>query len=93
MRPAVHFDEHQTASRMPTQTGRRILLANAAAPDYEVESWDMPGVYMYAPGNPNFRVAMTQPPRANGTFAAPGKICLLRRAITGASDANAFWDE
>lgn len=64
IRPLGHFDEHRTASHMPSQAGARILLAGAAAINIEVESWDVRRAYVYAPGNPNFRVTMTQPARS-----------------------------
>ena len=40
----------------------------------------------------NIRVTMTQPPRSDGTFKAPGKICVMRRAMQGDPAANQQWD-
>jgi hypothetical protein len=61
MRPGVDFDEMRTASHMPSQSGRRFLLAEAAAEGAAVQSWDVPGVYMRAPADPRYRVTMQQP--------------------------------
>lgn len=49
MRPAIHFNSHRTASNMPLQARRRILLAGAAPRDYAVKSWDVPGACIQAP--------------------------------------------
>jgi hypothetical protein len=35
---------------------------------------------------------MQQQPNFNGTLAAPGKVCVIRRAMRGAPDANAQWE-
>ena len=35
---------------------------------------------------------MAQPKRADGTYTAPGKVCLLRRAMPGEKSANQNWD-
>ena len=51
MRPGLDFDETRTASHMPSQAGRRLLLAAAAAEGYAVESWDIPGAYMNSPND------------------------------------------
>lgn len=74
---------------MPSQAGLRMLLAAAAAESNAVASWDMPGAYMRAPNDPHFRLAMHQPPRADGTLSAPGKVCVRRRAMPGDPSANA----
>jgi hypothetical protein len=46
MRPGVDFDEMQTASHMPSKSGRQFLLDVAAAEGAAVQSWDVPGAYM-----------------------------------------------
>lgn len=76
MRPGVDFDEKRTASHMPSQAGRRLLLAAAAAKGHAVASYDVPGAYPRAPNDPNHMVTMVQPPRSDGTMAAPRKICV-----------------
>lgn len=38
MRPGLDFDETSTASHVPSQAGRRLLLNAAAAEIYAVES-------------------------------------------------------
>jgi hypothetical protein len=35
---------------------------------------------------------MQQPPNFEGTMAAPGKVCVIRRAMLGAPDVNAQWE-
>jgi Reverse transcriptase (RNA-dependent DNA polymerase) len=92
MRSGVDFDEMRTASHMPSQGGRRFLLAVAAAEGSAVQSWDVPGAYMRAPADPRYRVTRQQPPNFDGTLAAPGKVCVIRRALPGAPDANALWE-
>ena len=92
MRPNIDFDETRTASHMPSQAGRRLLIAACVAEGHVLQSWDVPGAYLRAPNNPNLRVVMKQPPRADGTLKAPGKICVLQRAIPGDKSANQAWD-
>jgi Reverse transcriptase (RNA-dependent DNA polymerase) len=92
MRPGIDFDEMRTASHMPSQSERRFLLAVAAAEGAVVQSWDVPGAYMRAPADPRYRVTMRQPPSFDGTLAAPCKVCVIRRAMPGAPDANALWE-
>jgi hypothetical protein len=92
LRPGVDFDQRRTASHMPSQAGRRFLYAVAAAEGAAVHSWDVPGAYMRAPSDPRYRVTMRQPPNFDGSYAAPGKVCLLRRAMPGAPDANSSWE-
>lgn len=92
MRPGLDFDETRTASHMPSQAGRRLLLSAAAAQDHSIASCDVPGAYMRAPNDPKYRVTMQQPPRADGSMTAPGKICVMRRAMQGDPAANAQWD-
>jgi hypothetical protein len=77
---------------MPSQSGRRFLLAVAAAEVAAVQSWDVPSAYMRAPADPRYRVTMQQPPKFDGRLAAPGKVCSIRRAMPGAPDANALWE-
>jgi hypothetical protein len=79
MRPGVDFDGMRTASHMPSQSGRRLLPAVAAAEGSAVQSWDIPGAYMRAPADPWYRVTMQKPPNFDGTLAAPGKVCVIRR--------------
>jgi hypothetical protein len=92
MQPGVDFDEMRTASHMPSQSGRRFLLAVAAAEGAAAQSWDVLGAHMRAPADPWYRVTMQQQPNFDGTLAAPGKVCVIRRAMPGASDANALWE-
>jgi hypothetical protein len=75
MRPGVDFDEMRNASHMTSKSGRRFLLAVAAAEGAAVKSWDVPGAYMRAPADPRYRVTMQQLPKVDGTLAAPGKVC------------------
>lgn len=67
IRSGLDFDGTITASHMPSQSGRRMLLAAAAAEGYVVESWDVPGLYMNAPNYPRFRATMKQPTMAYGS--------------------------
>ena len=92
MRPGLDFDATRTASHMPSQAGRRLLLAAAAVEGYAVDIWDVPGAYPRAPNDPRFRITMRQPPRSDDTLAAPGMVCVLRRAMPGDPSANAQWD-
>ena len=92
MRPGIDFDETRTVSHMPSQAGRRLLLAASAAEGYAVESWDIPWAYINSPNDPRFRVTMKQPPLADGSYRAPGRVCVLRRAMPGDPAANAQWD-
>jgi hypothetical protein len=91
MRPGVDFDEW-TASHMPSQSGRRFLQAVAAIEGAAVQSWDIPGAYMRTLADPRYRVTMQQQPNIDGTLAAPGKVCVMRRAMPGVPDANALWE-
>jgi hypothetical protein len=92
MRPDVDFDEMRTAFHMPSQSGRRFMLAVAATESAAVQSWDIPGVYMRALADPRYRVTTQQPLNFDGTLAAPGKVCVIRRAMPGAPDANSLWE-
>jgi hypothetical protein len=92
MRPGVDLSEMRTAPHMPSQSGRRFLLAVAAAEGAAVQSWHVPGAYMRAPADPRYRVTMQQQPNFDGTLAAPGKGIAIRRAMPGAPDANALWE-
>jgi hypothetical protein len=92
MRPGVDFDEMRTTSHMPSQSGRWFLLAVAAAEGAAVQSWDVPGAYMRASEDPRYRGTMQQQPNFDEKLAAPGKVCVIRRAMPGAPDANALWE-
>lgn len=89
MRAGRDLDAALTASHMPSQAGCRFLLAEAAAEDYAVSSWYVPGAYPRVPNDPRLRVTMPQPPRADGSYIAPGMICMIRRAMPEAPDVNA----
>ena len=92
MKPGTQFDETRTASHMPSQAARRLLLAAAVSDGHVIQSYDIPGAFMRSPNDPNIRVTMTQPARSDGTFKAPGKICVMRRAMQGDPAANQQWD-
>lgn len=92
MKKRMDFDKTRTASQIPSQSGRKQLIASAAAQGYEVQSWDIPGAFIRAPSDPRFRVIMTQPPLANGTYKETGKIYVIRRAMKGDPASNAQWD-
>jgi hypothetical protein len=77
---------------MPSQAGRRLLLAWAASEGYSLQTWDVPGAYMRAPSDPNRRQTMHAPPEFDGRPSAPGKVAVMRRAMQGATDANALWE-
>lgn len=85
------FDETRTATHMPSQAGRRVLLAGAVANKQFIEIWDVLGAYMRSPGDPIFRMDMKQPPRPDVSFKAPGKIYLMRKAMQGKPSAGAQW--
>lgn len=44
---------------MPSQAGRRLLLAAVESELYAVESWDITRAYMNAPHDTRFRVTMS----------------------------------
>lgn len=77
MRPGINFYETSTASCMPSQFGRRLLIAACAytliSEGPVIQSWDIFGAYLRAPNNPNLRVLMKQPPWSSGTQKAPGR--------------------
>lgn len=77
---------------MPSQAGRRLLLAAAAAQECEVESWDVPGAYMLTPSDPRLRLTMQQPLHADGSVVAPGKVCVLCKVMPGQLDVNVRWE-
>lgn len=88
IRPGLDFDETRTASHMPSQAVRRLLLAAGVAKGHVFQSLKVPGAYMRAPNKPNIRIGIEQPPRSNGTKKAPGKVCVLRRAMAVDKSAN-----
>ena len=92
MRPGIDFDETRTASHMPSQAGRSIIIMAGVAEGHSFRALDVPGAYMRSTKDPNIRVVMAQPKRADGTYEAPGKVCLLRRAMPGEKSANQNWD-
>lgn len=92
MRPGKDFDETRTASNMPSQTARRLLIAGAVSDGHDVQFWDVTGAYMRASNNSNLRVTMVQLPRSDGTYKEPGKLCVMRRAMQGDPSANEQWD-
>jgi hypothetical protein len=64
----------------------------ATAEGAAVQSGDIPGAYMRALADPRYRLTMQQQPNFDGTLAAPGKVCVIQRAMPGAPDANALWE-
>lgn len=91
MTPDREFNSTATSSHAPSHAGRRLMLASAAAMGYSVQSWDVPGAYPRAPSDPDYRQTMHQPSLFDGTFIAPGKICLIKRAMPGTPDAGRRW--
>lgn len=85
MRPGLDFDKTRTASHLPSQAGRSLLISVGVSEGHVFRSLDVSGAYMRAPRNPNLRIVMAQPPRSNGTKKAPAKVCVLRRATPGTS--------
>lgn len=77
---------------MPSHAARRFLIVTAVSKGYTVQTWDTPGACMRAPKDPWYRQTMQPPPEFDGTCAAPGKICLMSRAMQGAPNANGLWD-
>lgn len=92
IRLRIDVDESRTATHMPSQAERRILIAAGVAERHVFRSFDTIGAYMRALNHPNLRIIMTQPPQSNGQKIAPGKICLLRRAMPGYKSTNQSWD-
>lgn len=88
MRHGLDFDAMRPASHMPSQAGCSLLLSAAAAVGYVIVSFETVGAYTRALNDLLFRITMRQPPRSGGTFAAPGNICVLRRAMPGGPSAN-----
>lgn len=93
LRPNIDFDADNTVAHMPSQTAKRLLLAESARFNLPLQSWGVPGAYARAPADPQFRLTMKQPPLSDGTLIAPGKICVMQRAINGSPDTNRFWAE
>lgn len=89
MRKSYDFDESRAATHIPLQTGRRALLTGAVANKKCIESWDISGALMRSPGDPRFRIFMQYSSRADGSFKAPGKIDVMRRAMQGNRSAGA----
>ena len=87
MKPGKQFDETRTASHMPSQAAKRLLLAAAVSDGHVIQSYDISGAFMRSPNDPNIRVTVTQAARSDGTFKAPGKICIMRRAMQGSTHA------
>jgi hypothetical protein len=44
------------------------------------------------PGRPTVPSDSAAAAHLGGTLAAPGKVCVIRRAMPGAPDANALWE-
>lgn len=91
MRAGVEYNPQGTASHTASHPARRLIVAAAAAKGHAMQSWDVPGAYPRAPCDPAHRQTMHQPPCFDGTYAAPGKICVIRRAMQGAPDAGHIW--
>lgn len=92
MRPGLDFDETRTASPLLSQSGRSLLVDAGLAKGPFFSFFDVPGAYLRAPSNPNLRIVMAQPPRSNWRNIAPGRVCVIRRAVPGEKSANQFWD-
>lgn len=88
MTPDSHMDENQTASHMPSEADRRLLLSAVATRDQAIQSWDVARAYARALNDLRYHVKMHGPLCAHGMYAALGKICLIRRPMQGAPDAN-----
>lgn len=88
MRPGKEFDQTKIASPLSSQTSRRIFLAASVPDSHEVQNWDVTGAYMRALNNPNIRVKLFQPTRADGTYKKLGKICVIRHAMHGDPAGN-----
>lgn len=74
MKPRQHFDQTRTASHMPSQAARRLLLSAAVSKGPVVQSYDIPGSYMRAQNDPNIRITMTLTPLSDGTLKALAKF-------------------
>jgi hypothetical protein len=90
--PDRDYGPAATAAHMPSQAGRRLLLAWASSEGYSLQTWDVPGAYVRAPSDPNRRPTMHAPPEFDGRPFAPGKVAVMRRAMQCATDANALWE-
>lgn len=73
MTPNLNFDTTRTTSHTRSEAGRRLLVAAAAAQDYSIQSWDVPGAHMRALNDSRHRMTMRQPPCSDGTYEAAGK--------------------
>jgi hypothetical protein len=76
-RPGVEFDEMRTASHLPSQSGRRFLLAVIAADGAAVQAWRVHGASRSAPATirKNKQFALTRGViRAGVSFRATSRI-------------------
>eukprot|EP00173_Palmaria_palmata_P004659 Plantae.Rhodophyta-Palmaria_palmata.ctg6789.p1 GENE.Plantae.Rhodophyta-Palmaria_palmata.ctg6789~~Plantae.Rhodophyta-Palmaria_palmata.ctg6789.p1 ORF type:complete len:238 (+),score=3.70 Plantae.Rhodophyta-Palmaria_palmata.ctg6789:464-1177(+) len=93
MRPGVHYDDAKTNVQSPSYATQRLLYANAALEDHDIESWDVPSAYPRADTDPNFQVFLRQPKRANGTYTHLGCHFEICKAHQGAPDAGHRWEK
>jgi Reverse transcriptase (RNA-dependent DNA polymerase) len=91
MVPGVEYNSEKTSAQTPSYTSLRLLVALTAANRAVMESWDVPGAYLQADADHNYRQTMIQPPRSDGSYEAPGQICAIKKAMQGASDAGQLW--
>ena len=87
-----HYDPTHASGTTPSHTARRVMLAAAAAEGHSIESYDVPGAYPRADADPRYRQTMRQPPRSDGSYSSPGKICVIQKAMQGAPDAQDLWE-
>jgi Reverse transcriptase (RNA-dependent DNA polymerase) len=92
MEAGTEYDPLRTSSHTPSHTARRTLLAAAAAASHVVESWDVPGAFPRAPTDQRYRQTMKPPVYSDGTTHAPGRVCVMQRAMQGAPDAGYQWE-
>ena len=66
----------------------RLVLALAAAADYNLSSIDVRQAYLQATLDPRHRIFMRVPP---GVICPPDSVCLLRRSLYGLKQAGREW--
>lgn len=91
-RPNLHLDATRIGSHMPSQAERHLFLAEVTAQRLFHAVVGRTWLLHAGANDPRYRVAMRQTPPTDSTYEAPGRICVIGRAIQGAPDVNQRWD-
>lgn len=68
---------------------RSFHMAAAVAEGNEILTVVVQGAFLRAESDSFYRQTIRQPPQCDGMHAAPGKTCVLQRALNGAPSTNA----